>query len=613
MYGKMIGDGIEVMTIFNFISLAGGLSLFLYGMRVMGDGLKSGASGAFKKAMEKVTNNPFVGFLLGFFVTAVIQSSKATIVLTSGLVAAGILTLHQSLGVILGANVGTTMTAQIIRLLDINAGAASWLNFFKPSTLAPMAAVIGILLIMLFKFKNSDTYGSIAMGFAILFTGLLNMTAAVEPLSSSPEFTNILVEFSHIPILGFLVGAGATFIIQSSSATVGILQAMTSTGTLTFSSVYPIIIGVNIGDCVTTAIACALGSKADAKRTGVVHVVFNIFALVLIVAAVMIVRHMGLLDAIWDNPITSGGIANTHTLFRLLAAITLLPFCGKFETISRMIIKDDAEEVDDAQHELTLLDEKLFTSPALALSSVNEAISKMARLSIESAHRAMKTIYDYSKEEIEAIEAQEKVIDALADNVDNYLVKFSPHVMTERDNSLFNFYIQSFSEFERIGDYAVNLTENADEIEKRKTEFSDGCKYELDLMMSAIEEILDYTYRAFAEKDPMLARYIEPIEEVVDDLVATARKNHIKRLRGGKCGIYSGVVFLDILVNIERIADQCSNLGCYVLGLYDLSVAKSHHDYVSWLHHGNDEFFNEEYKKIHEKYYSKLEQVNTID
>ena len=290
------------MTIFNFISLFGGLALFLYGMRLMGDGLKQGSSAALKKAMEKVTNNPIIGFLLGLLVTAVIQSSTATIVLTSGLVGAGILTLHQSLGIVLGANVGTTITGQIIRLLDVNADSASWMNIFKPSTLAPVASIIGILLIMAVHTRNSKTVGNIAIGFGILFTGLLNMTASVSPLSESESFASMFVSLADKPILGFLAGTGVAFLIQSSSATIGILQALSVTGALSLSSVYAIIIGVNIGDCVTTAIVCSIGSKADAKRTGMVHIIFNICASILVIVGITLLHNFGALDALWDQP-----------------------------------------------------------------------------------------------------------------------------------------------------------------------------------------------------------------------------------------------------------------------------------------------------------------------
>ena len=329
------------MTIFNFISLFGGLALFLYGMRLMGDGLKQGSSAALKKAMEKVTNNPIIGFLLGLLVTAVIQSSTATIVLTSGLVGAGILTRPQSLGSVLGANLGTTITGQIIRLLDVNADSASWMNIFKPSTLAPVASIIGILLIMAVHTRNSKTVGNIAIGFGILFTGLLNMTASVSPLSESESFASMFVSLADKPILGFLAGTGVAFLIQSSSATIGILQALSVTGALSLSSVYAIIIGVNIGDCVTTAIVCSIGSKADAKRTGMVHIIFNICASILVIVGITLLHNFGALDALWDRPITSGGIANVHTLFRLISAVVLLPVCTQFEKLACRLIKDD--------------------------------------------------------------------------------------------------------------------------------------------------------------------------------------------------------------------------------------------------------------------------------
>jgi phosphate:Na+ symporter len=594
------------MTIFNFISLFGGLALFLYGMRLMGDGLKAGSSGAMKKAMEKVANNPFVGFLLGLVVTTVIQSSTATIVLTSGLVGAGILSLHQSIGIVFGANVGTTITAQIIRLLDLDASSGSWLNLFKPSSLAPIALIIGILLIMVFHFRNSNLIGQIAMGFGILFTGLLNMTSAVSPLSESESFAEIFVTMANQPVLGFLAGTGVAFLIQSSSATIGILQALSMTGALTFSSIYAIIIGVNIGDCVTTAIVCSIGSKADAKRTGMVHILFNLVASVLIILAVTLLHHFGVLDAIWDRAITPGGIANTHTLFRLSAAIVLLPLASVFERMAKRIIKDDPQVGESVEKEIQQLDEKFYSSPALALSSAREAICAMARLARTGVMRAMGTLEKYDRQMIEKVNSNEERIDALADRVDNYLVHFSPHVATEQDNDLLNYYIQCFTEFERIGDYAVNLTESAVEIHEKDNPFSETARKELQLLEEALNEIMQYAYDAFTERDINAARHIEPVEEVVDDLVATLRNNHIRRLRQGKCTVYAGLTFLDILTNVERIADQCSNIGIYTLSMTDSEIMKDHHNYVRWLHQGGDPLFNTEYKQEHDKYFERL-------
>ena len=597
------------MNVFNFISLFGGLSLFLYGMRLMGNGLKSSSSGALKKAMEKVTNNPFIGFVLGLVVTALIQSSTATIVLTSGLVGAGIITLHQSVGVILGANVGTTITAQIIRLLDIDSGSSAWINVFKPSTLAPVAAIIGILLIMAFHFRNSDIIGGIAMGFGILFTGLLTMTSAVAPLSESASFANLFASLSDKPVLGFLAGTGVAAMIQSSSATIGILQAFSVTGALSFGSVYAIIIGVNIGDCVTTAIVCSIGSKADAKRTGIIHVLFNICASIIIVIAVTILHRTGALNSIWSKAISSGGIANTHTIFRLSCAVLLLPFCGIFEKMSRIIVKEGRSVGDNIDAELRGLDEKLLTSPTLAYAGVQSAISAMARLARNGVNDAMDCVNDYDKAIIDKVNANEQHIDSLADHVDNYLIKLSPHVPTGHANDLLNYYIQVFGEFERIGDYAVNLTEDAEELRDKNTVFSEGAKQELELMRSALNEILSYTYVAFVNSDYEAARRIEPLEEVVDDMVATLRNNHIKRLRNNACTVYAGITFLDILVSIERISDQCSNIGIYTLGLHDHQAMTSHHDYIRWLHQGGDEFYNTVYRETRQKYITLLEAI----
>ena len=597
------------MTIFNIITLFGGLALFLYGMRLMGDGLKRGSSDAFKSAMEKVTNNPLVGFLLGLGVTAVIQSSTATIVLTSGLVGAGILSLHQSIGVILGANVGTTVTGQIIRLLDVNASDTSLLNFFKPSTLAPLASIIGILFIMAVKGRKSETVGSITMGFGILFTGLLSMTAAVSPLSESETFANMFFQLSDKPVLGFLLGAGVAFLLQSSSATIGILQAISTTGALTFSSVYAIIIGVNIGDCVTTAIVCSIGSEADAKRTGVIHILFNIAGSVLVVLGLMALRGFGVLDPLWDRVLTSGGIANVHTVFRLVSAIVLLPVCSRFEKLSRKLVKDGVQIGENVDHELSLLDEKFFTSPAIALSGAGEAITTMARLARSGVMNAMNVLEKFDRHTVDIICENEDHIDKLADHVDNYLIRLSPHVPTGHSNDLLNYYIQCFGEFERIGDHAVNLTENAQEFIERNASLSPVARQELAVLTEALGEILDYTYSAFGATDYDAARKIEPVEEVVDDLVATLRSNHIHRVRDGQCTVYAGLTFLDILVNVERIADQCSNVGVFTLSMSDKHIMNNHHDYIHELHQGKDPVFNRAYQETHDKYFGELKRI----
>lgn len=600
------------MTIFNGISLFGGLALFLYGMRLMGGGLKESASGALKGAMEKVTNNPLVGFFLGLVITAVIQSSTATIVLTSGLVGAGVLTLRQSLGVIIGANVGTTVTGQIFRLLDLDAGGGtSWLELFKPSTLAPLAAIAGILLLMAVKTRHSDVAGQITMGFAILFTGLLNMTAAVSPLAGSETFAHTFISLANTPTLGFLAGAGVAFLLQSSSATVGILQALSMTGALTFGAIWPILLGVNIGDCVTTAIVCAIGSKADAKRTGVVHILFNTAGSVLIVLGVLALRRAGVLDTLWEQTVTSGGVADVHTAFRLISALVLLPVCRQFERLSRLIVKDDAQGEARTERELELLDEKFFSSPALALSGAGRAISSMAALAREAVLGAMDVLQSYDEKAVETIRTGEDRLDRLADRVDDYLVRLSPHVTTGQGSELLNYYIQCFSEFERIGDYAVNLTENAQELRERDAKLSDEALAELQVLRTALEEILGDANRSFRALDARAARRIEPVEEVVDDLVAALRSEHIKRVREGMCTAGAGPAFLDMLVNIERISDQCSNLGVYTLALSDKSVMSDRHDYIRRLHQGGNAEFDHRYAEAHERYFGKLRAIGT--
>ena len=595
------------MNVFDFISLFGGLALFLYGMRLMGDGLQQGSSGALKKFMEKVANNPLTGFLLGLLVTAIIQSSTATIVLTSGLVGAGILSLRQSIGIILGANVGTTVTGQIIRLLDIDGDASSWLNIFKPSTLAPVAAIIGILVIMTLHSSKSDIIGKVAMGFGILFTGLLNMTAAVAPLSESETFANLFIRMADTPVLGFLVGTGAAFLIQSSSATIGILQALSVTGALTFSSVYAIIIGVNMGDCITTAIVCSIGSKADAKRTGLIHIFFNIAASVLVIVTVMILHGAGVLDGIWNARITSGGIANAHTSFRLFSAVVLLPFSLQFEKLAKLVIKDGKNKAAGIDEELQRLDEKLFASPALALSSISSVISRMASLSIFGVKASIRTIRHFDEQAVQDIDRNEDFIDTLADKVDNYMIRFSPHVPQGASSNLLNYYIQCFSEFERIGDYATNIAEAASEINTKGIVLSPYAHRELSVLGEAIAQVLDYSYTAFTKLDITAAKKIEPVEEVIDDLVSQLRSNHIERFHNGDCTVHGGIMFLDILVNIERISDQCSNIGIYTLLLKEPQIVQNQHDYSKYLHSGQDEEFNMYYRKYHDRYFPLLD------
>ncbi len=594
------------MTVFDFISLFGGLALFLFGMRLMSRGLEQSSSGALKNAMEKLTTSPVGAFFLGLIATAAIQSSTATIVLTSGLVAAGIISLHQSLGIILGANVGTTVTGQIIRLLDINASAASWLNLFTPSTLAPLAAIVGILLIMAFKAAGYQRIGSVVMGFGILFTGLVNMTRAVSPLASSPTFGQLFLTLADKPVLGYLAGTAVAFSIQSSSATVGILQALSTTGALSFSSIYSVLIGIYLGDCVTTAIVCSVGARADAKRTGIVHILFNLSESVLVLLAVTILHRAGVLDRIWSVPITSGGIADTHTVFKLSTAILLLPVCTGFEKLSRKIIHDDKGAARRAELDLQALDETLFEAPELALSAVRRVVDEMCVLASENVERGFSLLTDYEQQTLDRVGEDEELIDTLADHAGDYMVRLSPHLEAGRAGDRLNYYIKCVDEFERIGDHAVNLSESAQELYNRELRFSPAAREELKLLQAAIREILGYARRAFEEGDGAAARRIEPLEEVVDELVALLRNRHLLRLRSGECSVNDGFIFQDILVNAERISDQCSNLGVHTLSLVDPAVAAMEHDYILHLHQGENEEYNAQYDSVRKRYLARL-------
>ena len=595
------------MTVFNFISLFGGLALFLYGMRLMSRGLEQGSSGALKTAMEKLTTSPVGAFFLGLAATAAIQSSTATIVLTSGLVAAGVISLHQSLGIILGANVGTTVTGQIIRLLDLNTSAASWLNIFKPDTLAPVAAIVAILFIMAFRFRNSQRVGTIVMGFAILFTGLVNMTGAVKPLSESAAFGKLFLTLADKPVLGYLAGMAVAFSIQSSSAAVGILQARSTTGALSFSSVYSVIIGIYLGDCVTTAIVCAVGARADARRTGVVHILFNLSGTVLALAVVTVLHRLGVFGSFWTAPITSGGIANTHTVFKLASAVLLLPVCSVFEKLSRKIVPDDKRAARRDELDLQALDENLFEAPELALAAVKKIVGEMCELAAENVRRSFGALLEFDQAAIDRVGEDEDLIDSLADHAGDYMVRLSPHLAAGRSSDRLNYYIKCVDEFERIGDHAMNLAESASELRSRELSFSPGAQAELRLLRELIQEILDKAGKAFADTDRAEAFHIEPLEEVVDELVALMRNRHLVRLRSGECSVNDGFIFQDVLVNAERISDQCSNLGVHTISLADATVAAMEHDYILHLHQGENEAYNAEYAEVRKRYLAKLE------
>lgn len=595
------------MDIFNGISLLGGLAMFLYGMRMMGDGLKESSSGTLKKAMEKLTNTPLKAFLLGLVMTAVIQSSTATIVITSGLVGAGIISLHQSLGIIIGANVGTTVTGQIIRLLDLNgSGGLSFLQFFKPSTLAPLALIVGIIIIMGVKFKGSDKVGKIIIGFGILFSGLLNMTDAVSTLTDSGIIERLFSSLGENPLIAYATGAGVAFVLQSSSATIGILQAFSTSGQLTFGAIYAVLVGIYLGDCVTTAIVCNIGAKPDAKRVGTVNILFNLSESVLILTVVTLIHKLGFLDSIWNSTIRSGGIANTNTIFNLSCAIILFPMLNLYEKLSHRLVKDEPVPVGRYNELLDALNPVFFSTPAIAFARCYDVLLEMYQLARNNIDCAFKAVTQYDEKIIDQIAEDEDCIDMMADRVSNYLVQLSAHISAADHMEIMNHYYKVVTEFERLGDHAMNIAEIAVSLNQNKSEFSKKALSELAVIQELIDTVLDYTKEAFKSRSITAARHIEPLEEVVDDMVNALRDNHLDRLKQGDCSIFTGTEYLNLLSDVERISDICSNIGVATVARVKPEIENQVHDYVSMLHSGRDEEFNREYQAAHDRYFRLL-------
>lgn len=590
------------------IKLLGGLAMFLYGMEIMGDGLKQGSGTALKNVLGKLTQNVIMGLLTGALVTAVIQSSTATIVLTVGLIGAGILDLRQAVSIVLGANIGTTVTAQIIRLMDIDSSGSILLTFFQPSTLAPIALIIGIVLVMFVKKEFSKNIGMIAMGFGVLFTGLLSMTDAVSPLSESQAFSNALAYFSNEPLLGILTGLVLTVIVQSSSAMVGILQALSSTGVMTFSLVYPVIMGINLGTCVTTAMVCSIGSSKDAKRTGIVHIVFNTVGTILFMIVMTILRNLGFMSDLWESIVDSGVIANFQTLFNLLTAIVLVPFVNVLVKIACTIVKDDKVK-EDVIPEITALDQKLMISPTVALGEVKKVTVSMAKKAKENVALSFSQFSGFEEARAEEIASTEKEIDLITDSVDNYLIELSSHIETEVDIRERNILMQCIRDIERIGDYAMNFDELAKKKYNEELHFSDNAKRELQILSDAVHEIISLTIKAIDEEDDHITWKVEPLEEVIDEMVLLLKNRHTARLCEGNCEISAGLIFMDILTYYERAADQCSNIAMLLLGRNNEEIMKNHHLYLRKLHESGDESFIAEEKMRKEQYLIPLQNI----
>ena len=586
------------MSIFDFLTLFGGLAMFLYGMRLMGDGLKESSSGTLKKAMESVTNNQFKAFLLGLGITAIIQSSTATIVITSGLVGAGLLTLHQSIGIIIGANVGTTVTGQIIRLLDLDTGggATSWLQLFKPSSLAPIALIIGIIIIMGGRLKSSRQIGNIAIGFGILFSGLMNMTAAVNVLTESGMVEGLFTGLGNNPVLGYLTGAAVAFVLQSSSATIGILQAFSASGMLTFKAVYPVIVGVYLGDSVTTGIVCFIGASAEQKRVGIVNILFNIGKMALILIGVAILHQFGFLNGIWDKVVNSGVIANTNTVFNLAASILLFPVVGLFERTGVRLVPDDKEKPNKYQDKLDALNPMFFDTPALALRSCYDILLTLCRSSRDNIEKSFGLLEDYDEKVYEEIVEEEANLDLLTDRVSRYIVEYLPHIRDAQNAAILDQYYKVVTDFERLGDHAVNIADNAGSMHRLQKKFTKTAISELQILEDLLREILDNVDLAFGKRDVDAAFRIEPLQQVATDMVGKLKRHHLDRMSRGEC-------------DMQRIADVSTNIGEATLVRVNPELADNEHDYFAALRSGQNKEYNEQFNRAYEKYKDRFRKV----
>lgn len=580
------------MDVFNVLTLIGGLCLFLFGMNTMGEGLEKSAGNGLKALLGKLTTGKFVGFLTGLGVTAVIQSSSATTVMVVGFVNSRLMTLRQAINVIMGANVGTTVTAWILSLAGIE-GDNFFMKLLKPTSFSPVLALIGIILVMGSKNSKKKDVGGILLGFATLMFGMDTMSGAVSGLSELEGFRNIMLMFSN-PILGVLVGAVMTAIIQSSSASVGVLQALSATGQITVGASIPIIMGQNIGTCVT-ALLSSVGANRNARRASVVHLCFNIIGTGILLAVFSIVRAVVSVP-LFDSAASAWSIALVHTVFNVACTAIMFPATGLLEKLSVKLIPEPKGDATEAKIEL---DERLMNTPALAISRCHDLTVKMATVSEEALRKSMFALQDYSPELAERVRVLEGKADRYEDILGSYLVKLNTYPMSAADSHESAKLLHLIGDFERISDHAVNLLESAEEIKEKGIAFSDPAQRELKVLMAATEEIVFYTMKAFLDGDLAAASQVEPLEQVVDDLKDQLRLRHIQRLQKGECSIEVGFVWADLLTNFERVSDHCSNIaGCMIEMAHD---AMDMHEYLNNIKHNNP-VYQEKYKQYSEKY-----------
>lgn len=586
------------MDIFSVLTMVGGLALFLYGMQVMGDGLAKVSGGKLERILENLTSNPIKAVLLGAGVTAVILSSSATTVMVVGFVNSGIMKLNQAVGIIMGANIGTTVTSWILSLSGLQ-GDNVFVKLCKPSSFSPLLAVIGVIFLLFIKDEKKKDIGAIMVGFAVLMFGMETMSDAVKPLANVPEFTGILTAFSN-PILGMIAGAVLTAIIQSSSASVGILQALCVTGAVSYGVAIPIIMGQNIGTCVT-ALLSSIGATKNAKRAAMVHLYFNIIGTVVFMVLFYTVNAVVGFSFL-GTATNAAGIAVIHSLFNVFATMLLLPFGKGLEKLACLTIRDDVQpaEVEEERKELQLLDSRFLEKPAFAMEQSVHVANKMAEESKRTLFTAMDLLWNYTEDGAKKVGELENLVDQYEDELGTYLVKLSRQNLSVHDSHTLSIVLHCIGDFERISDHAINIMEAAQEMHDKKLIFSPKAEEELKVFSRAVQDIVEKAYAVFRDQDEKLAQKVEPLEAVVDELNQEVKKRHIRRLREGKCTIELGFILSDITTSFERVADHCSNIAVCVTQVREDTYDT--HGYLNSVKNEDSEIFRGLVLEEEEKY-----------
>lgn len=585
------------MNIFSVLTLIGGLAMFLYGMDAMGDGLAKLSGGKLEQILEKLTSKRIMAVLLGIAVTAVIQSSSATTVMVVGFVNSGIMQLSQAVGIIMGANVGTTVTSWILSLSGIQ-GSSLFIQLLKPTSFSPVLAAIGIVLIMTAKDNKKKDIGNILVGFAILMFGMDTMSGAVAPLAENEKFTSILTMFSN-PILGMIAGLVLTAVIQSSSASVGILQALCVTGAVGYKTAIPIIMGQNIGTCVTALIS-SIGASKNAKRASMVHLYFNLIGTVLFMVVFYSINAIIGGFAFLNDSANAAGIAVVHSLFNIGTVLVLYPFGDKLVKLAQLTIPDHVGEAEEKPDELAVLDERFLEKPAFAMELCRNAAVRMAQESRDALHLALDNVTMYSESRVAKIIEMEESVDRYEDALGTYLVKLNNCDLSQKDSRTLSILLHCIGNFERISDHAVNITDSSTQMHEKKLEFSKKAMEELKVFSDALCDIVDETMEAFTMNDLDKARQIEPFEQVIDSLNIELKQRHIHRLRKGKCTIELGLILEDMITNFERISDHCSNIAVCMIRVNEDGFDT--HEYLDVIKEEKAPWFEEEFYRLSKKY-----------